>query len=112
MARQKGLHLMAHFCDYILKDLPDRNQLNCPKCSFCSNTFSELCEHYGFAHLAVFILMVRELGQNWTIDERYFTHAVLSKPKNGNTFHEIDQKLDFGDKKISRKRQHSGTQNF
>jgi len=56
--------------------------------------------------------MVQELGENWTIDKNYFTQTPIVKTSSDNTFDTIDLKLDIGDKKPLRKRQHSGSFSF
>jgi hypothetical protein len=68
-ARDKGVHLMCHFKEDIIKDLPTKRPFKCPKCTFLGRDGLDLSRHYGLNHKVVFTLMQRELGDTWSLDE-------------------------------------------
>ena len=49
-ARDKSSHLMGHFREDIMKDLPNFKPFNCPKCTFVGRDSQDLARHYGLNH--------------------------------------------------------------
>ena len=49
-ARDKSVHLMGHFREDIVKDLPTQRPFKCPKCTFVGKDSLELSRHYGLNH--------------------------------------------------------------
>ena len=49
-AHVKRIHLMGHFREDIMKDLPSMKPFKCPKCTFLGKDRLELSNHYGFNH--------------------------------------------------------------
>ena len=49
-SRNKRIHLMGHFREDIMKDLPSMKPFKCPKCTFLGKDSLELSHHYGFNH--------------------------------------------------------------
>ena len=45
---KKSQHLISHFREDILKDLPDKRK--CPKCTYIGKSLTELTTHYGLNH--------------------------------------------------------------
>ena len=68
-ARDKGVHLLSHFRDDIMKDIPNKKPFNCPTCTFVGKDIMDLVRHYGLSHRAVFKSMAKELGEEWKLDE-------------------------------------------
>ena len=67
--RDKGVHLLSHFRDLVLKQIPNKKPFNCPKCTFEGRDVMDLSRHYGLSHKVVFSLMKDELGFDWTLGE-------------------------------------------
>ena len=54
IARDKSRHLISHFKEEILKDLPAIRPFKCPKCSYVGRDLTDLTTHYGLNHKIVF----------------------------------------------------------
>ena len=55
IARDKSRHLISHFREDILKDLPANRPFRCPKCTYVGRDLTDLTTHYGLNHKIVFI---------------------------------------------------------
>ena len=68
-ARDKSVHLLGHFREEVMKDLPRRKPYKCPKCTFIGRDVSDLSRHFGLSHRVIFSLMQKELGEEWELEE-------------------------------------------
>ena len=67
-SRDKANHLIGHFRQEVLKDLPIEKPYKCPKCAFIAKDLFELSRHHALNHKVVFIAMQKELGEtSWTL---------------------------------------------
>ena len=76
-ARDKGVHLLSHFRDDILREIPSTRPFKCPRCPYEGRDVIDLCRHYGLSHKVVFALMRRELGPDWSLEESASFDCVI-----------------------------------
>ena len=61
-ARDKSVHLMGHFREEIMKDLPSSKPFKCPKCTFLGKDSLELSRHYGLNHKVSRFAIILKVG--------------------------------------------------
>ena len=61
-ARNKSVHLLGHFREDIMKDLPSMKPFKCPKCTFLGKDSLELSRHYGLNHKVSRFAIIFKVG--------------------------------------------------